>query len=87
VLSRNQHRLDQPAEDHVVFAPFILSSSGVGPPEIVWAGMLSSMVVCPRGEVPNVGVPARLALGMTVAGQQQIVAGIPAAAGSAGDLR
>jgi hypothetical protein len=29
--------------------------------------MLSYMVVCPPGEVPNVGVPERLALGMTVA--------------------
>lgn len=34
-------------------------------------GMLSCMVVCPPGEVPNVGVPARLALGMTVAEQQE----------------
>ena len=29
------------------------------------------MVVCPPGEVPNVGVPERLALWMTVAEQQE----------------
>jgi hypothetical protein len=33
--------------------------------------MLSCMVVCPPGEVPNVGVPERLALSMTVAEQQE----------------
>lgn len=33
--------------------------------------MLWCMVVCPREEVPNVGVPERLALSMTVAEQQE----------------
>ncbi len=33
--------------------------------------MLSCMVVCPPGEVPNVGVPARLSRGMTIAEQQE----------------
>jgi hypothetical protein len=38
---------------------------------MVSAGMLACMVVCPPGEVPNVGVPERLARWMTVAEQQE----------------
>jgi len=68
-------RLDQPIEDHLVFAQFTQSLSRVVPTEIVWAGMLSSMVVCPPGEVPNVGVPPRLSLGMTVVEQQEWLQG------------
>ncbi len=33
--------------------------------------MVSFVTVCPPGEVPNVGVPARLARDMTIAEQQQ----------------
>ena len=59
------------AAPELVFSQFIQCWSGVVSAGFVGTGMVSSVTMCPPGEVPNVGVPVRLARDMTIAEQQE----------------